>query len=226
MYHKCRLVHADFSEYNILYYKGHLWIIDVSQSVEHDHPNALVFLRKDCENVGDFFRKHSVSVMSTRELFDFITDPTIEDEGIDDYLDKLQHLTESRDSLSTQQLIDEAVFKKAHIPRTLTEVVHLERDLQKAKEGTTNELYYLTLTGMKHELHDPHHHQSSSSSSSVNQILEHSASNGDSSSHHVSLNESTSFFFFSFFSTTLYIANRDALLHALFCVGCHCGHRK
>ena len=26
-------------------------MIDVSQSVEHDHPHALEFLRKDCTNI-------------------------------------------------------------------------------------------------------------------------------------------------------------------------------
>lgn len=31
LYQKCRLVHADLSEYNILYHKGDLYIIDVSQ---------------------------------------------------------------------------------------------------------------------------------------------------------------------------------------------------
>jgi RIO kinase 1 len=41
-----KLVHGDFSDYNILYHKGKLYIIDVSQSVEHDHPHALEFLRK------------------------------------------------------------------------------------------------------------------------------------------------------------------------------------
>lgn len=37
MYQKCHLVHADFSEYNLLYHKGVVYVIDVSQSVEHDH---------------------------------------------------------------------------------------------------------------------------------------------------------------------------------------------
>jgi len=45
------LVHADLSEYNILYYKHRCFFIDVSQSVEHDHPNALNFLRKDCSAI-------------------------------------------------------------------------------------------------------------------------------------------------------------------------------
>lgn len=27
------------------------------QSVEHDHPHALDFLRMDCRNVNDFFRR-------------------------------------------------------------------------------------------------------------------------------------------------------------------------
>lgn len=33
------------------YHAGKAFIIDVSQSVEHDHPNALTFLRKDCSNI-------------------------------------------------------------------------------------------------------------------------------------------------------------------------------
>ena len=34
------------------YHEGTLYVIDVSQSVEHDHPHALEFLRKDCTNVN------------------------------------------------------------------------------------------------------------------------------------------------------------------------------
>eukprot|EP00349_Pseudokeronopsis_sp_Brazil_P012270 CAMPEP_0202976154 /NCGR_PEP_ID=MMETSP1396-20130829/74958_1 /ASSEMBLY_ACC=CAM_ASM_000872 /TAXON_ID= /ORGANISM="Pseudokeronopsis sp., Strain Brazil" /LENGTH=215 /DNA_ID=CAMNT_0049712963 /DNA_START=249 /DNA_END=896 /DNA_ORIENTATION=+ len=55
MYQKCHLVHADFSPYNLLYFKGEVHVIDVSQSVEHDHPMALEFLRRDCVNINDFF---------------------------------------------------------------------------------------------------------------------------------------------------------------------------
>jgi len=40
LFHDCRLVHADFSEYNLLWYKKTVYVIDVSQSVEHDpNPN-------------------------------------------------------------------------------------------------------------------------------------------------------------------------------------------
>ena len=42
MYNKCHLVHADFSEYNLLYQKGIVYVIDVSQSVEHDHPHRQI----------------------------------------------------------------------------------------------------------------------------------------------------------------------------------------
>lgn len=51
LYNNCKLVHADLSEYNILYHEGSLVIIDVSQSVEHDHLRAFEFLRKDCTNI-------------------------------------------------------------------------------------------------------------------------------------------------------------------------------
>lgn len=73
LYNKCRLVHGDFSEYNLLYQKKTVYVIDVSQSVEHDHPHALEFLRKDVLNVIEYFRKRlSDQIMTTRELFDFV----------------------------------------------------------------------------------------------------------------------------------------------------------
>lgn len=80
LYQRCKLVHGDLSEYNILYHEvslvifyfsflsmvtekqlliiaiscwqGHMYIIDVSQSVDLDHPHALDFLREDCVHVS------------------------------------------------------------------------------------------------------------------------------------------------------------------------------
>jgi RIO kinase 1 len=76
LYVKCRLVHGDLSEYNLLWHNNQVYVIDVSQSVETDHPSALDFLRKDVANVNDFFRKHKVAqlnVMTTRQLFEYVT---------------------------------------------------------------------------------------------------------------------------------------------------------
>ncbi|KEG03970.1 serine/threonine protein kinase RIO1, putative [Plasmodium vinckei vinckei] len=57
LYSTCKLVHADFSEYNLLYFYNHIYIIDVSQSMEHDHPHSLEFLKRDCLNITNFFKK-------------------------------------------------------------------------------------------------------------------------------------------------------------------------
>ncbi|XP_026431214.1 serine/threonine-protein kinase rio1-like [Papaver somniferum] len=87
LYQKCNLVHGDLSEYSILYYEGSLHVIDVSQSVDLDHPLASYFLRLDCKHVSDFFRKNGVKVLSTRELFDIIVDSSITDESVHSYLE-------------------------------------------------------------------------------------------------------------------------------------------
>merc|ERR1712151_1059138 len=80
---ECKLVHGDLSEYNMLFYKGEIVIIDVSQSVENDHPQSLEFLKRDCVNVNNFFSKMmGCAAVPVKRLFDFIvtrTLPTIGD---------------------------------------------------------------------------------------------------------------------------------------------------
>ncbi|XP_061878881.1 serine/threonine-protein kinase RIO1 isoform X2 [Entelurus aequoreus] len=162
MFHDARLVHADLSEFNMLYHHGDAYIIDVSQSVEHDHPHALDFLRKDCSNVNEFFVKHGVAVMTVRELFDFITDPSITAQNMDQYLEKMMAIASDRTSVqrSDQDRVDEEVFMKAYIPRTLTEVSHYERDFdlvrmkeeESAISGCDDSVLYQTLTGLKKDL--------------------------------------------------------------------------
>ncbi|TSO05376.1 Serine/threonine-protein kinase RIO1 [Bagarius yarrelli] len=158
MYQEARLVHADLSEFNMLYHDGDAYIIDVSQSVEHDHPHALEFLRKDCSNVNDFFQKHGVAVMTVRELFEFVTDPSITSENINQYLGKVMEIASARtaEERSNQDKVDEEVFKKAYIPRTLNEVSHYERDVDTMKMTQENKqndnILYQTVTGLKKDL--------------------------------------------------------------------------
>lgn len=156
MYNQCRLVHADLSEYNILYDKGSIVIIDVSQAVDRDHCHAIEFLRKDCNNITTFFEKHNVNVMPLQALFDFITDPTVNESNMDEYLHtKMQEVNQQCfEENDPEQQIKEAVFKQAYIPQTLTQVVDVERDIKLAKSGE-KDLIYKTMLGLKSDLSSP-----------------------------------------------------------------------
>ncbi|AEO68647.1 uncharacterized protein THITE_2118237 [Thermothielavioides terrestris NRRL 8126] len=136
LYQVCSLVHADLSEYNILYHDGRLYIIDVSQSVEHDHPRALEFLRMDIKNVGDFFRRQGVDTLQDRAIFNFITAP----EGPTDepaLSQAIEHLYEIRpavadtDEAAAALEVDNEVFRNQFIPQTLDEVYDIEKEADK-----------------------------------------------------------------------------------------------
>ncbi|KAI8849373.1 RIO1 family-domain-containing protein [Chytridium lagenaria] len=133
MYNKCKLVHADLSEYNLLYHNKTLYVIDVSQSnfFERTPPTL-------CEG----------PMMTLRDLFDFIiTDfPTIkaathledEDEALDVYVKSLHDAIAVRPSNygeSAEAVVDAAVFQSSFIPRTLDEVIDAERDMAKVRKG-------------------------------------------------------------------------------------------
>jgi len=147
MFHECRLVHGDLSEYNLLYHQGEAFVIDVSQSVEHDHPHALEFLRKDLTNVTDFFRRAGVAVLGLRELFDWVVATGSDWE---DQLDILASLAadKTEEERSVQQLVDEEVFKNIFIPRRLAEVARPEADILKSKEKGSACLEYGAVTGL------------------------------------------------------------------------------
>lgn len=165
MFQRCRLVHGDFSEYNLLWHNQNVYVIDVSQSVESDHPSALDFLRKDVSNVNDFFEKTgNLNVMSTRQLFEFITSTIIEDteESESDALDKLMEQVDKEmeimasASISEQKEwkqkmeIDEAVFMSQFLPRSLNQVAEI--DIQMMNKGEVEETYahaVAALTGNK-----------------------------------------------------------------------------
>ncbi|KAI9264897.1 RIO1 family-domain-containing protein [Phascolomyces articulosus] len=148
MYQVCKLVHADLSEYNILYHSKVLYIIDVSQSVEHDHPHASEFLRKDLANVTDYFGKKGVRVMSLMDLFTFVTDSSFsnEDEQVDRKLEEIQAKMNAEPEKERNK-IEEEIFMKSYIPQTLEEVVDAERDTLRIAEGKGNNLVYANLLG-------------------------------------------------------------------------------
>lgn len=61
-------VHADLSEYNLLYWQGRVVVIDFGQAVDTSHPNAHALLRADCRNINTFFRRKGVHVLSDVDL--------------------------------------------------------------------------------------------------------------------------------------------------------------
>ena len=154
MYQRCRLVHGDLSEYNLLWHNNQVYVIDVSQSVESDHPSALDFLRKDASNVNDFFRKYAnLSVMTTRQLFDFITSTVIDSteeaeshaldvimQQVDFEVERLRNITVSEQKLAKhKEEVDEAVFMSQFLPRSLNQVAECE--IRKLEDGDVEESY-------------------------------------------------------------------------------------
>ncbi|KAK2964513.1 putative serine/threonine protein kinase [Blattamonas nauphoetae] len=74
-----------------------LWVIGVSQSVEHDHPHSLEFLRRDADIINKFFRNYGVHTLSARELFDYIVDAGLASlEKRAAHVEKLREMCEGR----------------------------------------------------------------------------------------------------------------------------------
>ena len=66
-------MHGDFSEYNLLWDGTGLVVIDVSQSVEEDHPLSIFFLKRDLVNLNRYFRQLGVAVFKLVSLYKYIT---------------------------------------------------------------------------------------------------------------------------------------------------------
>lgn len=73
MYKIACLIHADLSEYNLLYYKRTVFVIDVGQSVEISHKNGHDFLIMDIRNINNFFQRLGVNVLSPNAIFENVT---------------------------------------------------------------------------------------------------------------------------------------------------------
>lgn len=99
-------------------------MIDVSQSVEYDHPMALEFLRRDCAVMNEFFSKNKVYVLTTIKLFNFITDANISKSKVDRVISNL--LKEAQNGYSQKDLEDDKVFEQIYIPRSLQELSDID----------------------------------------------------------------------------------------------------
>eukprot|EP00095_Tigriopus_kingsejongensis_P011086 snap_masked-scaffold545_size140784-processed-gene-0.12 protein:Tk11086 transcript:snap_masked-scaffold545_size140784-processed-gene-0.12-mRNA-1 annotation:"hypothetical protein DAPPUDRAFT_111070" len=149
IYHECKLVHGDLSEYNLLYHESKAYVIDVSQSVEHDHPHALEFLRKDLKNLGDFFRRRGVNILPLKEIFDFVVDPTIGVNEAEKRLAELDEILAARGQVeqTAEEEIEERVFQQVHIARALEEISNPGADIASVKAGLKEPLYQ-SVTGV------------------------------------------------------------------------------
>lgn len=84
LYQDAHLVHADLSEYNILFHKQKCWIIDFGQATDRTHPEFSTYLKRDLQNVHRFFEKaglpaatvEDVGLLSVDAAFDFVTSET------------------------------------------------------------------------------------------------------------------------------------------------------
>ena len=73
LFHKCRLVHADLSEYNLLLKDGtQVFAIDFGQAVDVSHPQHLVYLRRDLETITSFFAKAVDRVIPVDEAMSLV----------------------------------------------------------------------------------------------------------------------------------------------------------
>jgi len=74
MYKDAGLIHADLSEYNILYHEDTPYIIDVGQAVLKEHPNAKEFLKRDLKNINRYFKKYTIKLINIEDTYHQLTD--------------------------------------------------------------------------------------------------------------------------------------------------------
>ena len=139
VYHKCCLVHADLSEYNILVRDGKAVFIDVGQAVEHDNVNSTIFLRNDITVITRFFKSVGVKTAPYMKLFEFVVEPVLLAER--DWIWK--EIIEIEEDMSAEE------FTGVFIPQRLDQVTDPELEVMDMEDGDFEQaMLHGALTGV------------------------------------------------------------------------------
>ncbi len=72
MYRDAGLVHGDLSPYNIFKHKGGLTVFDLGSAVDVQHPGAEEFLKRDINNITNFFVKRGLVVENPLDVLEAV----------------------------------------------------------------------------------------------------------------------------------------------------------
>jgi RIO kinase 1 len=101
MYRKAKLIHGDFSEYNILLHEGKPVIIDFPQAIDislvtarytHIRKRNLQILQKDIETIGRFFEKEYNLTYDFDEVYRYIAGNDIDSERVDYSIEEIEKM--------------------------------------------------------------------------------------------------------------------------------------
>ena len=73
LYKDAKLVHGDFSEYNIFKTEKGLILFDLGSAVDLNHPNSKDFLERDINNITRFFVKRGFTVENPSDVLKKVT---------------------------------------------------------------------------------------------------------------------------------------------------------
>ena len=121
MYQNCKLVHSDFSEYNLLYYNKEVYVIDLAQAVEENHPNADYFLKRDIHNMNEFFTKNHLDTLTDQQFYDFVVKKNIKD--CNEYVNKMREENKKNiESDEKYKIKQNDIFCQYEVPFNLMQI--------------------------------------------------------------------------------------------------------
>ncbi len=73
LFQKAKLVHADFSEFNVFKTNSGLKLFDLGSAIDLNHPKMMDFLKRDINNISNFFVKRGLTVENPADVIARIT---------------------------------------------------------------------------------------------------------------------------------------------------------